>query len=81
MARRLKMGLQQRNIPMLYETFTNQLFLTLPLTVVHQLKEEIGFEVWQNISHTHQTIRICTSWATRETDVDGFLKCIDILKL
>ncbi|MEG1060376.1 MAG: aminotransferase class I/II-fold pyridoxal phosphate-dependent enzyme [Oscillospiraceae bacterium] len=51
---------------------TNQVFPILPKSVIEALRENYGFEFWQNIDETHDAIRLVTSWATDETNVDEF---------
>ena len=52
---------------------TNQLFVALPANVVEKLSKKYVFEPMGRKDETHVVIRICTSWATKEENVDMLL--------
>ncbi len=37
---------------------------------LEELSKTIGVEVWEKVDEEHAAVRIATSWATREEDVD-----------
>ena len=37
---------------------------------LEELSKTIGVEVWEKVDEEHTAVRIATSWATREEDVD-----------
>jgi threonine aldolase len=55
------------------ETETNQIFPILPNTLIEQLEQDFRFYNWQNHGDDHAVLRLVTSWATREEDVDRFI--------
>ena len=58
------------------ENGTNQVFPIMRDTVLSALSDRYRFEPWGRVDESHSAVRIATSWATREEDVDQLL--IDI---
>ena len=56
---------------------TNQIFVALPKTVVEELSNKYVFEFMGKKDDNHSIIRICTSWATKEENVDALLKDLE----
>lgn len=54
----------------LIEPKTNQLFVIMENKHLEELSKTIGVEVWEKVDEEHAAVRIATSWATREEDVD-----------
>lgn len=52
---------------------TNQIFVSLPNTVVEELSKKYVLEPWGKVDEEHTAMRICTSWATKEENVDALL--------
>ncbi|MBO6307798.1 MAG: hypothetical protein J6N70_02950 [Oribacterium sp.] len=55
---------------------TNQIFVTLEDEKASELKEKAGLGFWEKPDDKHTVLRIVTSWATEDEDVD---RLIDIL--
>lgn len=53
---------------------TNQIFPILPNRVIEKLQEKYSFYIWLNIDDANSSIRLVTSWATREDAVSAFIK-------
>ncbi len=73
MAAKLAAGIASRGYRLAAETETNQVFPILPNTVVAALRENFAFYVWAPSDEGHSVIRLVTSWATEENQVDAFL--------
>lgn len=58
---------------------TNQLFPILPDVVLKALGEKYAYTYQCRVSDDESAIRLCTSWATRQEDVDAF--CRDLRAL
>lgn len=58
---------------------TNQLFPILPKIVIKDLLDSYAFYIWKEIDDDFQTVRIITSWATDQKEVDRF--CLDLKRL
>jgi threonine aldolase len=73
MAAKLAAGIVARGYALDSETATNQVFPVLPDSVISALQGYFSFYVWSKTSNDHPVIRLVTSWATDETQVDAFL--------
>lgn len=49
---------------------TNQIFVTLPNKVLTELSKEFTYAEWDKVDDDHTTVRFCTSWATKQENVD-----------
>ncbi len=58
------------------ETQSNQIFPILPNIVIEKLKKSFEFYVWEKVDEQKSTIRLVTSWATDEEQVDAFIQAI-----
>ncbi len=76
MALRLKAGIAALGYPFACDSVTNQQFPILPDALVKALEPDFGFEFSAKPDAGHTCIRLVTSWATREADVDAFLAAL-----
>lgn len=77
MAGLLKNALIESGAKFLTDSPTNQIFPILPNPLIEDLKKSFDFYVWSNIDESHSSIRLVTSWATREEDVTALIKAIE----
>jgi threonine aldolase len=73
MAARLAAGIAERGHALAARTETNQVFPILPDAAIAALQPEFAFYVWGRSDDTHSVIRLVTSWATEERQVDALL--------
>lgn len=77
---RLAMKLKQAFVDKGYELFmdspTNQQFICLPNAKMDELSNMASFELWGPRGETYSVIRMVTSWATREEDVDALIELL-----
>lgn len=73
----LREAFRAAGVPFLVENTTNQLFVILPDDVLEAWKETYSFSYERRIDETHSAVRFCTSWATREADVERLVKDIE----
>ena len=77
-ARQLSDGLRQRQIPLLIDSPSNQLFPILPNAVVQTLQEQdVAFEIWGAVDENATCIRFVTAWHTTEAEVEALLRLLD----
>jgi len=76
MANRLQVGLIEGNIAFMTDSPTNQLFPILPNSLIEKLQEKYTFIIWEKINKDASAIRLVTSWATEEEQVEAFIKDI-----
>lgn len=74
MAQRLKKGLEGLGIQFRIESPSNQLFPTFSNNILKKLEKKYAWEIIEVIDEKHTEIRLVTSWATKEQDIDSFLQ-------
>ncbi len=70
-AQKIRETLQQLGYRFMVENTTNQLFPILPEKVLVELEKEFVFAQMGTMDENHRAIRICTSWATRQENVEA----------
>lgn len=73
LAVKLKKGFIEKGYPLYADSPTNQQFVILPDELLAKLSTEFVFEYQERIDETHSAVRFCTSWATREENIDKLL--------
>lgn len=76
MAKKMADAITDCGYSFLTHSTTNQLFPILPKEVIDILSKTYLFYVWKEINETHSAIRLLTSWATKESEVDTFIRDI-----
>ena len=76
MATQLAAGITASGYALAAETQTNQVFPILPNAVISALQLKFTFYVWAKADDERSVIRLVTSWATDESQVDSFLACL-----
>ncbi|TDS11767.1 threonine aldolase family protein [Sphingobacterium paludis] len=79
MAAQIAETIAQQGFHFLTAPYTNQLFPILPKQLIKELLNNYAFYVWKEVDQDHQAVRIITSWATDERQVDQF--CSDFKQL
>jgi len=77
MAMMIRDAFRRRNIPFYCESPTNQQFPILTNEQASALSEKYAFELWTRIDENHSVVRFCTSWATREEDVQELISSLE----
>ena len=76
MAMLLKNGLQQLGVRFYAESPTNQQFVVLDNATLQRMEQDFVLSPWMRIDDKHTVVRICTSWATKEENVNKLLQAI-----
>lgn len=79
LAKKLEEAFAAKGIPMLHHTLTNQQFPILTKAQRDKLEEKYAFSFWRQLDEDRAAVRFCTSWATREEDVDALVADIQSL--
>ena len=79
MAGKLTQGIKEQGFEFLTDSTTNQIFPILPDVTIEKLKEMYGFYVWSKVDADKSSIRLVTSWATKEEAVTDFLADLKVL--
>nr|WP_298152073.1 beta-eliminating lyase-related protein [uncultured Pseudoxanthomonas sp.] len=72
MAGRLRGILQRAGVPLAVDSPSNQVFPVLPDAVVERLQAFVECETWERRGDGTTVIRLMTSWATPESDIEAF---------
>ena len=76
MAMKIRSTLVDLGISMPIGSTTNQQFAVFTDSELGRLAGKYSFSYWERVDASHSMVRICTSWATREEDVDALIKDI-----
>ena len=76
MADRIRGAFREKGFNFLVENETNQIFVILRDDQIQKLGERFGYCPHCRMDENHSAIRLCTSWATREENVDTLVEFI-----
>ena len=79
LADKLRACFSELGYPFFMENTTNQLFPILPKAVREKLAEKYTFIEMDPVDEDRRACRFCTSWATREENVDAL--CADLKRI
>ncbi len=77
LAMQIRSAFEAKGIKMLYDSKTNQQFPILPNDMIEKLAEKYAFSFWTKVGEDHAAVRFCTSWATKEENVEKLLADIE----
>ena len=77
LADRIRTALRKKGFELVCENTTNQIFTILPIDSVLSLSEQFALSPDRMTDESHQMVRICTSWATKEENVDSLIRAIE----
>lgn len=71
LAQQLRDTLADLKIPVLVESPSNQIFPILPDCVLSSLDKDFTYNFMEKVDESHSCVRFCTSWATKQADIDA----------
>lgn len=74
LAQRLSTAIVLAGHELAAKTESNQVFAILPNTTIAELKASFDFYIWEAVDEQHSVIRLVTSWATDEDQLDAFIE-------
>ncbi|PLS07113.1 threonine aldolase family protein [Neobacillus cucumis] len=74
MAGMLREALIQAKVQFLTHSPSNQIFPIFPNSLIAELEKKYSFHVWEKVDADYSSIRLVTSWATKEEAVEGFIE-------
>ena len=77
MAEKIKEGFVSRGYELLIDSPTNQQFVILEDTKIEELKEKVGFEIWEKVDETRSAVRFASSWGTTEEQIETLWDILD----
>ena len=79
MAEKLREAFTAKGYNYLAPNRTNQIFVIVPDAHLAKISEQFEYSYDQRIDATHSCVRFCTSWATKEENVDSLIRCVEKL--
>lgn len=76
MAYKLKAAFIEKGYTFHIESITNQQFVVFDHEKMNALKKHMTFSEWEPLDTKHTVVRFCTSWATKESDIDQLIQLI-----
>ncbi|MBR2662808.1 MAG: aminotransferase class V-fold PLP-dependent enzyme, partial [Clostridia bacterium] len=75
-ADRIRAVLKEKGYRLTPETPTNQIFITLTESQLVSLETKVEMSFWEKLDDELVVMRIATSWATQDTDVQRLIECL-----
>ena len=63
--------------PLFVPGSSNQVFPVLPDALLAELEQEFSFTEQERVDDTHRAVRFCTSWATKQDNVDALCEWLE----
>ena len=79
LAWKLRRAFEAKGWPLYYDSPTNQQFPIVPDAALEELAKDYSFSDWARVDGTHRAVRFCTSWATKDENVQALLADIAAL--
>lgn len=79
MAEKLRAVFERKGYPYLVPNRTNQIFVIMSDEDLEKIGEQFAFDENGRIDESHRAVRFCTSWATKEENVDALSTAIEAL--
>lgn len=76
LAYKIKDAFKDKGYSFLFDSPTNQQFPIIPNTQLKVLEKKYAFSLWKQMDKDHSAVRFCTSWATKDEDVEQLLEDI-----
>lgn len=76
LAYKIKDAFKDKGYSFLFDSQTNQQFPIIPNTQLKVLEKKYAFSLWKHMDKDHSAVRFCTSWATKDEDVEQLLEDI-----
>jgi len=73
MAQKISDAIVEKGYSLSAETESNQIFAIFPTSLIEKLGELFAFYVWEKKDEAHSVVRLVTSWAIDEQQVDAFI--------
>lgn len=76
LAEKLREGLKEKGYQLVYNSTTNQTFVKVTDDWYETYRNNIGMSFWEKADDCHTIVRLATSWATTEEEVDALLALV-----
>jgi len=79
LAQRIRDAGVKKGWPLYVDSPTNQQFFIVPNEQLEVLGKKYAYDTWERVDEGHTAIRLCTSWATDEKNVEKLVRDIEKL--
>jgi len=76
LADQIRTTLKELGYPLFVPGSTNQIFVSLPNSMLEHLNGSFTFATWEQVDDDHTVVRFCTSWATKQENVDALCSAL-----
>jgi threonine aldolase len=76
LAEKLRQGIQNAGLKFFIDSPTNQQFVICSAEQTQKLRENVDFEIWENLVDGSKAIRFCVSWHTTEEQIDQLVQLL-----
>jgi threonine aldolase len=73
MADKMRSAMAEKGYEFFIPTVTNQIFVVLDEERYRKLEDKVSFSFWERLSDGRAVVRLASSWATTESDVDALI--------
>ena len=80
MAQKISNAIVNAGYTLAASTESNLVFPILPNTAIESLQQKFDFYIWEKSGSDHSVIRLVTSWATDEAQVEAFIRDIQAFR-
>ena len=77
LAMKFKRAMTELGVELYQDSFTNQQFPIFSDRLIEELSKDYSFNYWCRVDEDHSAVRVCTSWATPEENVDRLIADIE----
>ncbi len=79
LAFRIRDAFREKGIEFIMQSPTNQQFPILTAKQLEALNRDFAYTLWEKVDEERSAVRFCTSWATRDEDVEKLIEAIRVL--
>jgi len=72
---------KEAGLKMFSESVTNQQFIIFPKSLLEDFGKKYAYSFWEKFDDNNSVIRLCTSWATTDENLDQLISDIKNLKI
>lgn len=76
LARKLREGLEAQGYEAVVSSPTNQQFVVFDASTLKRIQGKVAYTEWERLRGGSKVVRLVTSWATREEDVNALLELV-----
>jgi threonine aldolase len=76
MGQLIKKALIKNKYSLFSNSYTNQIFVKLPNSLIKKLQRDFIFSIWSSVDANYSVVRFVTSYATTKEEVAALIKAL-----